>query len=227
MARYAVLTLVCLTASAAPAVATPGWKWPVSGPVLQRFALGPDPFARGQHRGIDIGAPAGDRVRAPCTGRVRFAGSVGRAGRTVSLACGRYVVSQQGLAAIAVRAGTSISAGSTIGIAGLRPLHLGVRIEAERFGYVDPLSLLPGDLPVRRGPGPSPPLDAAPRRAPAPPLIPVRGAIPTPSARSLPARLPVPALAGTGLLILTLPGWGMQRVARRRTRRRAQPAAAI
>ena len=42
-----------------------GWTWPADGPVLQAFAVGADPYAGGQHRGVDIGCGAGEAVRAP------------------------------------------------------------------------------------------------------------------------------------------------------------------
>jgi hypothetical protein len=54
--------LVALQVGVQPALA---WAWPADGPVLRPFVLGDDPYARGQHRGIDIGAPAGTPVRAP------------------------------------------------------------------------------------------------------------------------------------------------------------------
>ncbi len=44
-------TLVC----APPALA---WTWPQDGPVLQPFVLGGDPYAAGQHRGIDVAGAA-------------------------------------------------------------------------------------------------------------------------------------------------------------------------
>src|SRR4051812_5455832 len=52
------------------------WQPPVDGDVLRRFATGPDPYARGQHRGVDLAAAPGATVRAACPGRVRFAGAV-------------------------------------------------------------------------------------------------------------------------------------------------------
>ena len=50
--------------------------WPADGPVLRPFQLGADPYAAGQHRGIDVGGAAGAPVRRPAAGTVSFAGSV-------------------------------------------------------------------------------------------------------------------------------------------------------
>ena len=35
------------------------WTWPIDGPVLRPFAFGSDPYAGGQHRGIDVGGALG------------------------------------------------------------------------------------------------------------------------------------------------------------------------
>ena len=67
---------------AAPASA---WTWPVEGPVMQPFSFGGDPYAGGQHRGIDVGAASNAPVRAPAAGLVSFAGSVPRGGLTVTI----------------------------------------------------------------------------------------------------------------------------------------------
>ena len=82
-----VRLLVCAAITAALAVPASalGWAWPVQGPVLRPFLLGDNPYAAGQHRGIDIGAPAGTPVLAPAAGVVSFTGTVPVGGRTVSL----------------------------------------------------------------------------------------------------------------------------------------------
>jgi len=53
-----------------PSVAARSWQRPVDGPVLRLFAVGPDRFAAGQHRGVDLAAATGARVGAACGGRV-------------------------------------------------------------------------------------------------------------------------------------------------------------
>ena len=47
------------------------------------------PFAAGAHRGVRLAGEPGQTVRAPCSGRVRFAGRVPRLGSGLALACGR------------------------------------------------------------------------------------------------------------------------------------------
>jgi hypothetical protein len=169
------------------------WLWPVRGPVIARFRYGPNPFARGLRRGIDIGAPRGTRVVSACPGRVRFAGTVGASGRTVSVACGHYVATYLHLDAIATRRGTRLDAGEEIGTVGTtgrrrepQPhLSFGARRIDRRWGYVDPLRLLGGDR--------SPPPDSAPTAQPRrrPQLPPALGRAP----RSAPGRAVPPAPA--------------------------------
>src|SRR4051794_1899478 len=82
-------------AAAAPAHGAPDWQWPVRGPVITRYLNGDDPYAAGQHRGIDIGAPVGTPVVAATEGRVTFAGTAGSSGLTVGVATadGRFETS--------------------------------------------------------------------------------------------------------------------------------------
>jgi Peptidase family M23 len=61
------------------------WTWPASGPVLQEFRLGTDPYSAGQHRGIDVGGAAGAPVLAPHAGTVSFAGSVPSNGLSLTI----------------------------------------------------------------------------------------------------------------------------------------------
>jgi hypothetical protein len=223
-ARVAAALVVTATLLAAPAAAAPRWRAPVEGAPSRLFALGPDPFARGQHRGVDFAATGA--VRAACSGVVVFAGRVAGAG-TVSQRCGRWRVSYAPLARIAVREGRRIGPGVTLGRVA-RPaaasppghggasagLHFGVRREGERFGYVDPLRFLAARL------GPSPPLVGRPagRRpgAPAPrsePVAPARRV--APSARPVAARAhappplaPWPVWAGLAMMLTGLAGAG-------------------
>ena len=151
MRRIGILlpVLLAFQAGVPPALA---WTWPVGGPVLQYFTFGDDPYAGGQHRGIDVGAPAGASVVAPAAGTVSFAGTVPGGGRTLTIETGDgYSVTLVHLGSVSVGRGASVGEGETVGTIGpsgtaevAEPyVHLGIRVTAEENGYVDPLGLLP------------------------------------------------------------------------------------
>ena len=177
------------------------WTPPVGGEPTRLFHRGPDPFARGQHRGVDLDAARGDRVRAACGGRVVFAGSVAGEG-TVSVRCGAWRVSYAPLTRIAVREGGRVGAGARLGRAA-GALHFGVRREGRRFGYVDPLRFLGGTRP---------PPPAAPVRVRPPPRDRVR---PRPL-RPGPGLAPWPVWLGLALGLAGLAGAGRLRLPSRR-----------
>jgi hypothetical protein len=163
--------LVALQVGVQPALA---WAWPVDGPVLRPFVLGDDPYAGGQHRGIDIGAPPDVSVRAPASGMVSFAGTVPSGGKTVTIHTDDgYAVTLLHLGVYSVARGDLVTEGGSVGSVGpsgdaseSRPfVYLGVRVAADPNGYVDPLGLLPS--PVAPGdPAPPPsPLAEAPSSA--------------------------------------------------------------
>jgi hypothetical protein len=208
-ARLTLALVLLLAAWPSRAVAA-GWTPPVPAPPTRLFDLGPDPFARGQHRGVDFDTAPGERVRSACGGRVVFAGRVAGAG-TVSVRCGPWRVSYAPLERIAVRRGAPVGPGRRVGrvsaAAAHAGLHLGVRRESSRFGYVDPLRFLAG-----------------PRGAP-PPVVPARGPRPVTRARPHPAARPSrpsPGLApwpvwlGVALLMTGLAGAGTLRFPFRR-----------
>src|SRR5918997_1450276 len=92
--------------------------WPVGGPVLQPFALS-DPYASGQHRGIDIAADAAEDVIAPTSGEVSFAGAVPTNGKAVTIETPAGLsVTLVHLAGISVAEGERVAEGATIGSAG-------------------------------------------------------------------------------------------------------------
>src|SRR5215207_5677278 len=164
--------------AAAPAEAA--WVWPVRGEVITQYRNGSDPYAGGQHRGIDIAAPVGTAVAAAAAGEVRFAGTAGSSGLTVSVRTGDgYDTSYLHLSSIAVRAGAHVSAGERIGAVGTTGvrsaqaphLHFGVRDAGTRHDYHDPLAFLPPPPPPARAPEPPPPAPAtAPQPAPPTPI---------------------------------------------------------
>jgi hypothetical protein len=180
------------------------WRTPVEGAAVTRaFDLGANPFEGGRHRGVDLAAVAGSAVRAPCAGEVVVAGRVGTSGRVVTVRCGPWRVSHMPLATIATRRGEHVRAGTPLGTAAPSRahagLHLGVRREGDRFGYVDPLAFLaagrrPPPLAGRRPPpirvARPPRLGPAPR-APRPANSPLRRAGPEPAGSD-----PLPRRAG-------------------------------
>jgi hypothetical protein len=193
----AALLLVLL--AAAPASAD--WVWPVEGEVITPYRNGDDPYAAGQHRGIDIAAAIGTTVVAAAGGEVRFAGTAGSSGITVSIrtADGLFDTSYLHLSSTAVRKGQRVATGEAVGAVGTtgvrsaaRPhLHFGLRDAGTRHAYHDPLTFLPPPAlaPPRPRPAPAPspvpePLTPEPEHAPA--------ARPPPEPAPLPHRLPLP-----------------------------------
>jgi hypothetical protein len=141
--------LVAFLVGAAPATA---WTWPVDGPVVRHFELGGDPYAAGQHRGVDIGAASGTPVSAPAAGRVAFVGTVPRAGKTVTIETpDGYSVTLVHLGSILVARNAWLVEGETVGTVGATgdvehpepSVHLGVRLATDPNGYLDPLGFLP------------------------------------------------------------------------------------
>jgi hypothetical protein len=162
--------LVALQVGVQPALA---WAWPVDGPVLRPFVLGEDPYAGGQHRGVDIAGETGAPVRAPASGAVAFAGTVPSGGKTVTIRTeDGYAVTLLHLGDYSVARGQQVSEGDAVGTvepsgvaAEPQPyVYLGIRVAADPNGYVDPLGLLPPPATPAQESAPPPP---APQPAPA------------------------------------------------------------
>jgi hypothetical protein len=195
--RRLLLTFAAFFVLTTPADAA--WTWPVSGEVITPYRNGTDPYATGQHRGIDIAAPVGAVVRAAAGGDVRFAGTAGSSGLTISIrTADGYDTSYLHLSAVEVRAGAHVSSGDRIGAVGttgtrsatVPHLHFGVRDAGTRHGYHDPLAFLPPAPPPSPGPGPEPPLPApVPRPEPSPPAA---SPAPSPPPTQVPLRVRVP-----------------------------------
>ncbi|MBA3305793.1 MAG: M23 family metallopeptidase, partial [Thermoleophilaceae bacterium] len=191
LAALLLTVAASLLVSSPPAGAAPGWSWPVEGEVLTGYRNGDDPYAGGQHRGIDIAAEAGTPVGAAAAGTVRFAGVAGSSGLTVSVRTsdGTLDTSYLHLSAVAVREGEQVAVGQRLGAVGTTGrraveaphLHFGVRDAGSRHAYHDPLSYLP----------------PAPRAAPEPPRVPVPVAAPVPVAPA-PVRVPDPVRVPAG-----------------------------
>lgn len=136
--------------------------WPV-GPPRAAVVRGWEPpvsaYGRG-HRGVDLAAPPGTRVRAAAAGRVSFTGPVaGRGVMVVTLAAppGEVAprITYEPVRAL-VEAGTEVRAGQVVALTAADAashcagtcLHWGLR---RGDAYLDPLSLLPPAL-LRRPP---------------------------------------------------------------------------
>jgi Peptidase family M23 len=202
---------------------------PVPGEVTRGFDPG-RPYEGGRHRGVDLAAAPGAPVRAACAGPVVFAGRIAGDG-IVTLRCGPWRVTHMPLATIAARG--VVARGAVIGTVSASSrhagLHLGVRRDGTRFGYVDPLRL----MAMRTPPAPLGRAPRAARRRPPPPARPrspgrrlvreprvtpriVRHGPPRPVRAPSPASPPLapwPAWAG---LALVLGGAGLRLRARRR-----------
>lgn len=220
------LSLVVLVL-AAPAAHGGSWQRPLDGPLLRAFTLGENPYARGQHRGVDLGAPPGSRVRGACAGHVEFAGRVPGGGQTVSVRCGEIVATYQQLGTIVVRAGQRVAGGAPVGFVGRSSdprvrrshVHLGAR-EAATGHYVDPLTLLrdaPTAVPLLPPAAPPRPRLAAPRLAPAPAMAPRAVPLAPRAAARVPAlALPWVVWLGLASVGLALPVGTIVSVRRRR-----------
>jgi hypothetical protein len=179
MRRMFVAAVVLTALAVAPAAHS--WSWPIDGPVLRAFALGNDPYAGGQHRGVDIGAELGAAVRAPVSGTVSFVGSVPGGGRVVTIqTADGYAVTLLQLGTISAMKGDEVAEGAVVGVVdessdavtAAPHVHLGVRVATDPNGYVDPLGLLPA-RPVVAAPAPAPvpvPAAAPPAMAEPPPV---------------------------------------------------------
>ena len=195
--------LIAFQAGAPPALA---WTWPVDGPVLRPFNFGDDPYAAGQHRGVDVGADSGDAVRAPVSGVVSFAGTVPGGGRTLTLQTDDGLsVTLVHLGGIAVPRAMEVEEGVVVGEVGPsgeaehpRPyVHLGVRRTAEADGYLDPLAFLPARAPVKAPAAAA--VEPAPTASSAPAAVPdAPAAAAAPHASAVPARHDKRAREGRG-----------------------------
>src|SRR5919201_6506154 len=194
-ALAAACALVCVPMAGA-------WTWPVDGPVLRPFVLGDDPYAGGQHRGVDVGAPAEAAVRAPAAGSVTFTGTVPVGGRVVTIRTSDgYAVTLVHLGTIGVARGAPVGEGEAVGTIGpsgeaehAEPyVHLGVRVAADPNGYIDPLAVLPAPRTAAPVAEPAPAPTLAPQAEPAPVAGESHPSTPEPKRGHEPAPSPEPA----------------------------------
>ena len=168
--------LLVLLAALAFSPGASAWAWPVDGPVLRPFVSDGDPYAGGQHRGIDIGAPTGSDVRSATRGVVAFAGRLPGQGLCLTVRTeDGWSVTLVHLGSIGLPVGTQVGEGDVVGTIGpsgepegAEPyVHLGIRLTADPNGYVDPLTF----LPARQAPEQVPPVQQPSQvQPPAPPV---------------------------------------------------------
>src|SRR5262249_1790454 len=179
--------IVAFAAALVIVPAAGAWTWPVKGPVLQKFVLGSKPSAAGQHRGIDIGAAAGDPVVAAACGTVSFVGTVRASGRFVTIQTAEgYSVTLTHLGSTSARRGETVGEGSIVGTIGPTGdvehdtpyVHLGLRHSEDPNGYVDPLLFLPAPVAPPAAPVAAAPSAPVPSAAPPPPAVPSASAAP-------------------------------------------------
>jgi hypothetical protein len=206
-----IVSVIVVALALAIAPAAGAWTWPLEGAVLRPFSTTGDPYAAGQHRGVDVARAGAEAVRAPASGTVSFAGAVAANGLAVTiLTADGLAVTLVHLGSIDVAKGAAVVEGAVVGASGpsgeaewpVPYVHLGVRVASDPNGYLDPLSLLPprtvAPPPVEPPPPPVPtsePAQAVVSPEPVPaavdaPAQPAAAAPPPPSA-------PSPAVAGS------------------------------
>jgi septal ring factor EnvC (AmiA/AmiB activator) len=116
----------------------------VSGPLTARFGRFRADGVELSRRGVELSARAGEAVRAPAAGRVRFVGRLRGAGWTIVLDHGAYATVLSRLAAPTLAPGAEIERGATVATAEGRRVALEVRLTGgDPVGVpIDPAPLL-------------------------------------------------------------------------------------
>ncbi|MFD4504264.1 murein hydrolase activator EnvC family protein [Streptomyces sp. NPDC058457] len=137
-----------------PAIAR-AWPVGVRPPVLRGWEPPATVYGPG-HRGVDLGASAGEPVRAVAAGRISYAGRVAGRGVVSVLLTGTDFRTTYEPVTATVRKGDEVAAGAVVGTVEAGGAHCGARA-CVHWGllrgdaYVDPLLLLPPWL-LNRGP---------------------------------------------------------------------------
>ncbi|MFJ3777537.1 peptidoglycan DD-metalloendopeptidase family protein [Streptomyces sp. NPDC090075] len=155
VAAATVLPLVLAVAAAradappSPPVPAIARAWPVGlrPPVLRGWEPPATVYGPG-HRGVDVGASAGEPVRAVAAGRVFFAGRVAGRGVVSVALTGTDLRTTYEPVAATVKKGDEVAAGQVVGTVEPAGAHCGARA-CVHWGllrgetYLDPLLLLP------------------------------------------------------------------------------------
>ena len=162
--------LLAFQAGVPPALA---WTWPATGRCYDPSSSGTIPTPAGSIAASTSAAPVGALVRAPAGGTVSFAGTVpgGRPHRRRS----RQPTATRSRSSTSAQSPSRAARRSPRATASARPVesgepehaepyvHLGVRVDADPNGYVDPLALLPSRQ-APPPPSPAPPEAQVPER---------------------------------------------------------------
>ncbi len=210
---------------------TPNWHAPVKPLQITRSFRAVAPFAAGGRRTISLRAAPGAAVRAPCTGRVRFAGRVAGGPQVLTLRCGGWNATLSRVDG-AYGLGAVVRAGALVGRATSATLGLSARDPSGT--YRDPAPLLgreaqrPPGAPARRRmqrPRWTAPEPAAPAKLPSAALVPEPSRHAARAPRTAPGQVELPL----GMLGLGVGSCGLLLLAARRVRRsesRSRPAVA-
>lgn len=143
-------------AAPAPVPEGAGWTRPVPGDVVHPFDPPAEEWGAG-HRGVDLAAAAGERVRSPAAGTVSFAGRVaGKPVVVVAHADGLRSTFEPVTASLAL--GAPVAAGDVVGTLDAGPGHC-APAGCVHWGvlrgdvYLDPLALLGQAPPIVLLPG--------------------------------------------------------------------------
>lgn len=144
-----LLCLICClntTFSAQAAPIAQSWTWPLTPPpaIVRGFDPPEQPWLPG-HRGVDLAAPTGSKIRAPAAGTVSFVGWVVNR-KVITIDHGRRLKSSFEPVESNLSVGASVVQGEVIGLLSRSPhcaarscLHWGVRRGEE---YLNPLLFL-------------------------------------------------------------------------------------
>lgn len=194
--------LVPRTLSAAcgvdPPLTAEGFIWPASGPVSTSWTL--DCRTDRGHRGIDIAVSAGDVIKASASGVVVFAGYTPAEGGGMTISIehpGGIRTTYLHLAQANVSRGEAVEQGQELGSSDGSPLHFGMKMNAPREIYFNPVTYLTSpDFPAAP-PAPSVETGAGAETGAPYPIMPTSETLPAQSSAGAAAVLPEGVYAGS------------------------------